>query len=414
MVPVAQVADRSTSTALRWIVTGTLWLTFFLSYIDRQAVFSIFPVLRQELHFTDAQLGLVGSVFIWVYSFCFIFSGRLADVFRGDRLILTSVTLWSLTMLGTATSKSVGGFLFWRGMIGITESLYFPAGIALLARVHPYSTRARALSIHCTAPICGIAMGGWLGGWMAERLGWRPGFSMLGAIGLLYVPILFFVLRRVPHSRDEVPREPASPAELSRSRCYLAQTLAFFMFNILLWVLYNWLPNFIYERYHLSLSESGLAATAFLQSGSLVGVLLGGFMGDRIASRIAYGHFLLGGAGLLLCSPFAYLILTVHSLVALKLFALVFGFFAGFVISNNYPSAFDVIRPGNYGFGAAILNVASGVSSGAATFLAGLWKNSIAELMGASALASSVSAVILVLVAKARFADDRRRFKISS
>src|SRR6201999_2542128 len=97
--------------------------------------------------------------------------------------------------------------------------------------------------------------------------------------------------------------------------------LAFFMFNILLWVLYNWLPNFIYERYHLSLTESGLAATVFLQSGSLVGVLLGGFMGDRIASRIAYGHFLLGGGGLLLCSPFAYLILTAHSLVALKLFA---------------------------------------------------------------------------------------------
>jgi hypothetical protein len=91
---------------------------------------------------------------------------------------------------------------------------------------------------------------------------------------------------------------------------------------------------------------------------------------------------------------------------------MVFGFFAGFVISNNYPSAFDVIRPGNYGFGAAILNVASGVSSGAATFLAGLWKNSIAELMGVSALASGVSAVILVLVAKNSFEADRRRFKI--
>jgi predicted MFS family arabinose efflux permease len=411
MAPVANVTARSSS-ALRWIVTGTLWLTFFLSYIDRQAVFSIFPVLRQELHFTNAQLGLVGSIFIWVYAFCFIFSGRLADVFRGDRLILTSVALWSLTMLGTATSRSVGGFLFWRGMIGITESLYFPAGIALLARVHPYSTRARALSIHCTAPICGIAMGGWLGGWMAERLGWRTGFSMLGIIGLAYVPILFAVLRQVPHSRDQVPRERASPIELLHSRCYLAQTLAFFMFNILIWVLYNWLPNFIYERYHLSLSESGLAATVFLQSGSAAGVILGGILGDRVTHRVASGHFILGASGLLLCSPFAYLVLTVHSLLWLKLFSMVFGFFAGFVISNNYPSAFDVIRPGNYGFGAAILNVASGVSSGAATFLAGLWKNSIAELMGVSALASGVSAVILVLVAKNSFEADRRRFKI--
>src|SRR5580700_6784088 len=227
MAPVANVTARSSS-ALRWIVTGTLWLTFFLSYLDRQAVFSIFPILKQELHFTDAQLGLVGSIFIWVYSFCFIFSGRLADVFRGDRLIMSSVALWSLTMLGTATSASVGGFLFWRGMIGVTESLYFPAGIALLAKVHPHSTRARALSIHCTAPICGIAVGGWLGGWMGEHLGWRPGFSALGLIGIAYVPVLFAILRRVPHSRGEVSRVSALPVEVFRSRCYLAQTLAFF------------------------------------------------------------------------------------------------------------------------------------------------------------------------------------------
>jgi predicted MFS family arabinose efflux permease len=404
--------DTSTSPALRWVVTATLWLTFFLSYLDRQAVFSIFPVLKQELHFTDAQLGLVGSIFIWVYSFCFIFSGQLADRFRGDRLIMSSVALWSLTMLGTATSASVGGFLFWRAMIGITESLYFPAGIALLAKVHPHSTRARALSIHCTAPICGIAVGGWLGGWMAEHLGWRPGFSALGLIGIAYVPVLFAILRRVPHSRGEVPGVRALPVEVFRSRCYLAQTLAFFMFNILLWVLYNWLPYFIYEHYHLSLTDSGFTATIFLQSGSAVGVLMGGVAGDRLRGRIAIGHFILGGAGLILCSPFSYLIFSVHNLSWLKFFAVAFGFFAGLVISNNYPSAFDVIRPGNYGFGAAILNVGSGISSGAATFLAGMWTNSIDKLLGVSALASMLSALILIAVAVRYFDRDRRCFGI--
>jgi predicted MFS family arabinose efflux permease len=315
-------------------------------------------------------------------------------------------------MLATATSASAHGLLFWRGMIGVTESLYFPAGIALLARVHPYSTRGRAVSIHCMAPICGIATAGWLGGWMAEHLGWRVGFSLLGVIGIAYLPVLFTILRRAPHARGEVSHVRASPAEVIRSRCYMAQMLAFFMFNVLLWVLYNWLPYFVYNRYHLSLADSGFTATLFLQAGSALGVLLGGAAGDRIAGKISIGHFLLGGVGLLLCSPFSYLILSVHALIWFKLSAIAFGFFAGFVISNNYPSAFDVIRPGNYGFGAALLNVGSGISSGAATFLAGVWTDSIDRLMGVSALASALSAVTLILVAMRYFDADRRRFEI--
>ena len=289
----------------------------------------------RQLHFTDAQLGLVGSIFIWVYAFCFIFSGRLADLIPSNRLILSSVVLWSLTMLGAATSRSVGSFLFWRALIGVAESLYFPAGIALMARLHPSSSRTTALSVHCTAPICGIALGGWFGGWTAEHMGWRPGFCALGIAGVAYVPILYAILRHLPRSGAQVAQVRASPTEIFRSHCYLAQTLAFFLFNILLWVLYNRLPNLVYERYHLSLTESGVAATLYLQCGSLVGVLMGGMVGDRLTKTVRLGHFFLGAAGLFLCSPFAYLVVAVHSLTWFRISAVAFGVFAGLVISEQ-------------------------------------------------------------------------------
>src|SRR5438105_3224572 len=89
----------------RWTVVGLLWIAFVVNYVDRQAVFSIYPVLRSQLGFSDAQLGLTGSMFIWVYSLCMPLAGRMADIFRRDRLILASIILWSFATLGTGLSS---------------------------------------------------------------------------------------------------------------------------------------------------------------------------------------------------------------------------------------------------------------------------------------------------------------------
>src|ERR1700752_2115536 len=81
---------------LAWVVVGYLWVAYFLNYLDRQLVFSMFPALKRELHFTDAQLGLVGTVFLWVYGICIGISGRVADIVSRERIIVVSLVLWSL------------------------------------------------------------------------------------------------------------------------------------------------------------------------------------------------------------------------------------------------------------------------------------------------------------------------------
>ena len=397
-----------------WAIVAVLWIAYLINYTDRQSVFSIFPVLRRELGFSDVQLGLIGSLFMWVYSICGAFAGRLADRYRRERIIVLSAILWSLSILGTATSASVGAFLGWRVVIAVTESLYVPAALGLIAMRHPGRTRSRAISVHCTAPPCGLVAGGWFGGWTAEHVGWRWGFSFLAFIGLAYAVVLFLALRRSsPSGSSESPHKTAA-WDFLRSRCYRAEILAYFMFQLLLWIIYAWLPNFIYEQYHLSLAESGLTATVYLQPSTIAGVLVGGALGDSLIKRVRYCRFLLGGTGLLLSCPFAYLMLAVHSLLLLKLFAVGFGISVGFLISNSWSAAFDVIDDRNYSFAASFLNLSSGFAAGAGVFLAGLWKANFVSLMGWAALVTAGTAVFMMWVAVRHFDHDRQRLGVNA
>ncbi|HWB97288.1 MAG TPA: MFS transporter [Bryobacteraceae bacterium] len=397
---------------IAWVAVGALWLAYVLNYLDRQVVFSIFPALKQELHFTDAQLGLIGSLFVSVYSLCMPITGRLADILRRDRVIVASLVLWSLATLGTAISRSVGEFLAWRVVMGVMESMYVPAALGLIAALHTGSTRSRALATHATAQFVGIVAGGWYGGWMADNIGWRPGFFTLTVAGAVYAVVLLLVFRGLPPlSAPEKRNQAASMLAIFGARSYLALIAAFFAFCIMLWMLYAWLPNFLYERYHLSMTESGFTATIYLQVSSAVGVLAGGWLGDRFAKRYRGGRFYLCGAGLILCAPFAYLAIATHSLLVLKLGATAFGLTAGLYMANHFAAAFDVLSPHNYGVGSGVLNMMGGLSGSAAIFLAGLWKNSLGMtgLMAWGAAGTLVTSAFMIGVVAFQFQADRRR-----
>lgn len=139
----------------RWQMVALLSVAFALCYVDRQAAFSIFPVLKKELGFSDTQLGLVGSLFGWSYALSMPGAGRIADLVRRDWLVIASLVLWSLATLGTAFSNSPTSFLVWRVVMGLTESLYFPAALGIRAVLHP---RINPL------PRVGYSSGGAVGG----------------------------------------------------------------------------------------------------------------------------------------------------------------------------------------------------------------------------------------------------------
>jgi MFS family permease len=382
-----------------WILVALLWVAFFLNYADRQVAFSILPALQRDLHFTTVQLGLVGTVFIWVYSLSMPAAGRLADLFPRLLMVVASLVLWSMAMLGTGSSASVNGFLFWRAAMGVTEALYFPAAVALIASYHSVTARSRALAIHQSAQLAGGAAGGWFGGWMADNIGWQTGYRSLAWTGVVYAAVLYFALRKLPPPADaaEQKQEAASPMAVFRSLPMNLLLAAFFFHCGVLWMIYAWLPHHIYTRYGLSMTKSGLIGTLYLQSSSLVGILTGGYLGDRLRARPVVAC-----TGLLLCSPFAYGLFAAQTLEGTIACAIGFGLTAGLMMANVFASAYEFVGRGNFGFSAGLLNASGGLAGGGAILTAGYYRDTIGipNMMLAGAGMTMLFAIALIVAVR--------------
>src|SRR5258708_34937184 len=157
-----------------WVLVALLSVAFVINYMDRQVVFAIFPILRREMNFSETQLGLVGSLFTWTYSAAMPISGRLADIFPRHRMVIASLLLWSIATVTTAFSRDINELLISLVFMGLSESLYVPAAIALITQAHAGATRSRALAVHGLAQFAGITLGGWYGGLAGRGIGSRP------------------------------------------------------------------------------------------------------------------------------------------------------------------------------------------------------------------------------------------------
>ena len=339
------------------MLVALLWGAFALNYADRQLPFSIFPALQRDLGFSGSQLGLIGSIFLWIYAMSMPIAGRMADLFRRDRMILSSILLWSLATICSGLAVSVPTFLACRAFIGVTEALYYPAAAGLIAQFHSAANRSKALGLHQTAQFAGLAAGGWYGGYTADNFSWRMGFIFAGIAGILYAVLLGF---KVPHR--EVPLPPAGKTgwrtmlDPFRSFCFVALSVSFFAHCAMLWVFYAWYPSFLYERYHLTMTESGWNATLFVQVSCALGVFLGAALADRLTAKVAAARFYVMAVGILLSTPMGYLTFATHELNTARLCSAFYGLFAGFIAANAFSAAFDVVAAHNHSFAAGALN----------------------------------------------------------
>ena len=387
-----------------WILVGLMWIAYFLNYTDRQVVFSIFPILESELRFTPTQLGLTGSVFLWIYALCNPLAGMLGDRLPRRTLIVSSLVAWSGITALTGASTSAVMLLACRGLMGVAEALFFPSALTLTAHAHGPQTRSRAVALFSTAQILGIVMGGWYGGWMGERREWRWAFYSLGIAGMLYAIPYYFLLRRSSEP-PAPPRRDESKVSLVRIPSYLLLCTVFPSFTFVLWLLYAWLPDFFYNRFSLSLGEAGFASTAFLQGGTVAGLVVGGVLADRLHGRVRAARFWLVAAGLLLCAPGVLVVANSGSLPVAKIAAAGFGVGCGLAVSNFFPSCFEVVPRSAHATAVGFLNLLGGLVSGFAPLLAGLVKKSV----GIPALMTLAGAICL-LAAGVLVAGMRRWF----
>ncbi len=397
-----------------WQLLVLMWGAYFLNYCDRQAVFAMFPVLRGELGLSDTQLGLTGSIFLWVYGVACPIAGQVADRVSKRLLVVLSLVLWSVVTLATGFASGAAMLLLLRAAMGVSEGLYMPAAIALTANAHAPQQRSRAVSILTTAQIFGTVGGSWFGGWMAQQGRWREAFVILGIIGLVYAVPYRWLLRRVDETalvETKAAGARFAVAALFRVPTFGMLCVVFPLFLFGLWLIYSWLPNFLHEKFGLGLAEAALTATAYLQGATLVGMLVGGVAADRLYRASRSARLWLLTATFVLCAPCLHLLGNAATLVGTCWAAAGFGLFSGFLMGNIFPAAFEVVPADTRASAVGVLNFCGSLLSGLAPLVGGTWKQSVGmeRLFSYTAAGYLLGAAILLLTIRFLFPRDYAR-----
>ena len=393
------------------LLVAFMWVAYFLNYCDRQAVFSMFPSLREDLGMTDTQKGLTGALFLWVYAFGCPIAGQLGDRFSKRLLIVLSLIVWSIVTVATGFAGSAVMLLGLRAAMGISESLFMQPAIALTANAHPPALRSRAIATLTTAQVAGTVAGSWFGGWMADRGQWRGAFFVLGGIGLLYALPYFLFLRGVNEDTNAAPkttgRTLAFPV-LIKVRTFLLLCVVFPVFVFGLWLLYGWLPAFLHDKFSLNQSAAAFNATLFLQSSTAIGLLAGGVLADVLYRRTKASRLWLMTASLILCAPCLHFLGSSDTLTATRVAAAGFGLCGGLLMGNIFPAAFDVVPANTRASAVGILNFCGGIMAGFAPLFGGVWKESLGidGLLTLTALAYVVAGLALIVGIKLLFPRD--------
>jgi MFS family permease len=383
----------------KWYVVGMLWWIAFFNYADRQAIFSVFPLLEKEFHLSLAQLGLLGSSFAWAYGLCAPFAGNIVDRVRRKSAILGGLHAWSAICMATALARNFGGLLFFRAAEGIGESFYFPGSMSLIGDYHGKETRSRALGIHQTSVYIGTIAGGAFAGLIGQAYGWRWSFLVFGALGVALGLFLKRFLIEPARGAADLTRgrhaERIPTPEFLRivwgTPTVLILMAAFLCANFVAVVLLSWMPKFLYDRFHLSLAAAGLTATVFVQLASMAGSPLGGWLADFLRKRTPGGRMMVQAVGVFGGAPFVVLCALTASVKWLIVALIAWGFFKGLYDANIFASMFDVIRPEARGTAAGLMNMTGWLGGGMAPLVIGY----IAQSRGLSfAIATAAAAYV--------------------
>jgi MFS family permease len=354
-----------------------LWIVGFLNYADRQAIFSVFPLLQTRLHLNLAELGLLGSSFAWAYGLAAPFAGYVVDRVRRKSAIIGGLEFWSWVCAATALAGKLWSLVLLRSVMGLGESVYFPASLSMMSDYHGPQTRSRALGLHQTSVYAGTIMGGFCAGWIADRYDWRWPFVCFGVAGAVFgVVLIRFLIEPVRGAMETgatVTRTADSappPGFVAFARLAVKTPAiwllmaAFACANFVAVVLLVWMPSYLYQSFHLNLAMSGLTATALAQTGSMAGTVTGGWLADRLIRQRSYGRVLVQAAGVLCGAPFVVLCCQTRAIGVVLVSLAAWGFFKGLYDANIFASLFDVVPVTARGAAAGWMNTVGWLGGG--------------------------------------------------
>jgi MFS family permease len=336
-----------------WWVVALLMATACLNYLDRLMITTMRGSIKEAIPMTEAQFGLLTTVFLLVYAVCSPFAGYIADRFSRSRVIIASVFVWSVVTGLTAFARTYEQLLLTRALMGISEAACMPASVALIVDYHRGSTRSLASGLLLSGAMIGGALGG-LGGWMAEGHGWAYAFKVFGILGAGFSLLLLFLLRDAPveNTPPDVTKPAAAKVGLGHAFIslfthppYLLMLVYACLLGVVGWSVVGWMPTYIKEQFNLSQGNAGLSTTLYLNLAALVGMLVGGAWADRWSHTHPMARVWVPVIGLLVAAP-AVLLTANASVLPFALAGLVgYGMARNFADANQMPILCLIVDP---------------------------------------------------------------------
>jgi len=393
---------------MAWLTVGLLMPVALLNYLDRQMLASMKYSVMEEIPSigSDENWGYMLGQFKWIYAICSPLGGYLADRFGRRKAICGSLFVWSAVTWLTGHASTYDELLLARSLMGLSESFYIPAALALISDYHTGHTRSRAVGLHQIAIYCGVIAGGF-GGYVADapQWGWRSAFTLCGVIGMLYAGPLVAILRDAP--REGEPAESkgsslgASFAELLRNPNYILLVLYFTLPALAGWVVRDWMPAILKQQFGIGQGQAGVAATLYWQVAAILGALAGGLLADRWMHRTLRGRIYTSALGMAVIVPAIYGVGAAGSLGTAIAFLILFGLGWGFFDCNNMPILSQIVRPHLRATGFGLMNCASISCGGLADWGFGALRDQgtpLNVIFGVFSGVAMLSAVLVLLI----------------
>ncbi|WP_289745773.1 MFS transporter [Paramuribaculum intestinale] len=394
-----------------WLVVGLLWVVALLNYMDRQMLSTMQQNIANDIHaLQNAEaFGALMAIFLWVYGISSPFSGAVADRVSRKWLIVGSLGVWSAVTYAMGLCHDFQSLMWLRGIMGISEALYIPSALSLIADYFTGRGRSLAIGLHMTGLYCGQALGGF-GSMVASTWSWQQTFHWFGIIGVAYAIVLIFLLHEKsgrgvaarPVPSGEAQGRKGGKESMLQSFGVVFSTMAFWVIlfffassSIPGWATKNWLPTLFHDNLDLSMDWAGPMATLTIAVSSFIGVMIGGPISDRWVCSNVRGRIYTSAIGMAMMIPALVFIGLAHNAWLSVLAGLFFGIGYGMFDANNMPILCQFVSSRQRAMAYGLMNSVGVIMGAITTQLLG----SLAESVGLGLCFALMGGILLIALA---------------
>jgi multidrug resistance protein len=313
-----------------------------LNYADRNVLFAVQPLVQDEFHLTNAQIGYLTSAFLGFYMLAAPFVGPLADRYSRKPIIVLGALFWSGLTLLTAVTHTYTELLIRHTLVGVGEATFVTIAPTFVADLFAEKKRGRILGVFYLAIPVGSAAGYLLGGYLAPHHGWRFPFYIAAAPGFLLALVVLFLKEPERGQFDSVKETPerGTILGLARNPAFLTSTLGMAAMTFSLGGIQVWIPKFLFSERGYTLESANLAFGIVIVVDGIVAALAGGWLGDYLLPRMKGSYYLVSAASMLLGMPVMIVALFVKGPMMMP----AIGVAAFFLLFNTAPLNAAVIN----------------------------------------------------------------------